>query len=113
MTDRDRQSLLDILQCANLIEQYLQGKTPNDLETDQILQDAIVRRLEIVGEAARRLSDNAREEMDRINWSEIIGMRNIIAHQYDRLDLDFVWQAATHSLPQLIVEITPYLNSNQ
>jgi uncharacterized protein with HEPN domain len=110
MTDRDRQSLLDIVHCAELIHQYLSGKTPSDLETDQILQDAIVRRLEIVGEASRRLSDEARDRLGHIDWSPVIGMRNIIAHQYDRLDLDFVWQAATRDLPRLIEQITPYLD---
>jgi uncharacterized protein with HEPN domain len=53
MTDRDQQSLLDIIHCADLVRQYLDGKTFSDLEDSTILQDAIVRRLEIVGEASR------------------------------------------------------------
>lgn len=109
MTDRDRQSLLDMVQSSQLIDCYLTGKTQANLEADQILQDAVIRRLEIVGEAARRLSEDALNELNHINWSQIIGMRNIIAHQYDRLDLDFVWSAATEALPQLIQQITPYL----
>ncbi len=53
MTDRDRQSLLDIAYCADRVQQYLSGKTRSELEQDRMLQDAIVRRLEIVGSARR------------------------------------------------------------
>jgi uncharacterized protein with HEPN domain len=110
MTDRDRQSLLDIIHCADLVRQYLDGKTFSDLEDSTILQDAIVRRLEIVGEASRRLSDEARCEMNHINWSRVIGMRNIMIHQYEQIDLETVWDTATQTLPRLIEQITPYLD---
>lgn len=109
MTDRDRQSLLDIAYCADLVQQYLSGKTRSELEQDKMLQDAIVRRLEIVGEAARRLSDDARDELSHIRWSQIIGMRNIMIHEYDRVDLDFLWQVATNDLPQLARQLAPHL----
>ncbi|MDY6937714.1 MAG: HepT-like ribonuclease domain-containing protein [Cyanobacteriota bacterium] len=59
MNDRDRQTLLDIINSANLSARYLSGKTQTDFEDDRMLQDAIVRRLEIIGEAATRLSDVA------------------------------------------------------
>ena len=109
MTDRDRQSLLDIAYCADLVQQYLSGKTRPELEQDRMLQDAIVRRLEVVGEAARRLSDEARNELSHIPWSQIIGMQDIILHQGDRIDLDFLWQVATNDLPQLTRQLAPHL----
>lgn len=109
MTDRDRQSLLDIVYCADLVQQYLSGKTRPELEQDRMLQDAIVRRLEIVGEAARRLSDDARNELSHIRWSQIMGMQDIIIHQGDRIDLDFLWQVATNDLPQLAHQLAPHL----
>ena len=109
MTDRDRQSLLDIAYCADLVQQYLSGKTWPELEQDRMLQDAIVRRLEIVGEAARRLSDDARDELSHIRWSQIIGIQDIILHQGDRVDLDFLWQVATNDLPQLTRQLAPHL----
>lgn len=109
MTDRDRQSLLDIAYCADQVQQYLSDKTQAELEQDTMLQDAIVRRLEIVGEAARRLSDDARNELSHLRWSQIIGMQDIIIHQCDRINLDFLWQVATNDLPQLARQLAPHL----
>jgi len=110
MTNRDRQSLLDILQCAELVAQYLAGKTEAMFLEDVLLQDAIVRRLEIVGEAARRLSPEARSELSQIDWSGAIGMRNIMIHQYDNLELDTVWDTATLALPELARKIQSILS---
>lgn len=65
MTDRGS-SLIDLVYCAELVQQYLNGKTQADLDGDLTLQDAIVRRVAIVAEAARRLSDDARHELNHI-----------------------------------------------
>lgn len=99
MTDRDRQSLLDIINSATLVATYLDGKTQSDFNRDRMLQDAIVRRIEIVGEAATRVSPAARDEIEAVPWTQIIGMRNIAIHQYDRVDLQLVWQTVTVALP--------------
>ena len=74
-----------------------------------MLQDAIVRRLEIVGEAATRLSDEARQTLSHLPWRQIVGMRNIMIHQYDRVDLKLVWDTATQVLPQLARDLASYL----
>ncbi|MDY6782484.1 MAG: HepT-like ribonuclease domain-containing protein [Cyanobacteriota bacterium] len=92
-----------------MTDQYLNSKTQADFERDRLLQDAIVRRLEIVGEAATRLSDEARQTLEHIPWRQIIGMRNIMIHQYDRVDLQLVRDTATQVLPQLDRDLTPYL----
>lgn len=109
MTDRDYQSLLDIIQSIDLATDYLHNKTQADFQGDRILQDAIVRRIEIVGEAATRLSEQARNEMANIQWRQVIGMRNILIHQYDHVDLPLVWETATQALPQLKQTLQPYL----
>ena len=109
MTDRDRQSLRDIINSANLAADYLNGKTQADFERDRMLQDAIVRRIEIVGEAATRLSQEAREAMATVPWQQIVGMRNIMIHQYDRVDIQLVWDTATVALPQLVRSLQPYV----
>lgn len=112
MTDRDRQSLLDIITSAQLATEYLHATDRDAFMCDRALQDAIVRRLEIVGEAARRLSNQACEELDSIRWTQIIGMRNIMIHQYDRVDLRFVWETATQFLPKRAQTLQIYLSKN-
>ncbi len=74
-----------------------------------MIQDAIVRRIEIIGEAATRLSQEARDEIDTVPWKQVIGMRNIMIHQYDRVDLQLVWDTATIALPQLARSLQPYV----
>ncbi|MGD1901208.1 MAG: DUF86 domain-containing protein [Geitlerinemataceae cyanobacterium] len=111
MNDRDRQSLLDIINSANLATDYLAGTTRDEFLTDRILQDAIVRRIEVAGEAARRLSDAARNELDDINWPKVVGMRNIMIHQYDRVNFRLVWETATEMLPELARKLETYLEA--
>ena len=66
-----------------------------------MMQDAVVRQLEIIGEASRQLSDDFREQHDDVPWRAIIGMRNRIAHDYLNIDLDVVWDVVQHDLPDL------------
>lgn len=109
ITDRDRQSLIDIINSITLAGEYLQHKSQADFEQDPILQDAIIRRIEIVGEAAARLSETARNEIQAVSWKQIIGMRNIMIHQYDRIDLQLVWDTVTQAFPRLAQSLQPYL----
>lgn len=103
--ERDLQSLLDILQSAQIATNYLAERSRNDLETDLQLQDAIVRRLLIIGEASRRVSETTRQTLTTIPWAAINGMRNRLVHEYDEVDLDVVWSTVINSLPALIKEL--------
>jgi uncharacterized protein with HEPN domain len=109
LTDRDRQSLVDIINSITLAGEYLQNKSQIDFEQDPILQDAIIRRIEIVGEAAARLSETARNDIPTVSWKQIIGMRNIMIHQYDRVDLKLVWDTVNQAFPILAQSLQPYL----
>lgn len=71
------------------------------------LQDAVIRRLEIIGEAARRVSDAKRQEWSHLPWQQMIGMRNIVIHKYDDVDLIAVWDTVMNDLPDLIHKIEP------
>ena len=64
-------------------------------------QDAVIRQLEIVGEASRQLSAEFRRRHDQVPWDEIVGMRNRIAHEYFDIDLDVIWEIVTHDIPTL------------
>ena len=78
------------------------GKTREDLDTDRKLNLALVRLLEIVGEAASRTPPEERAQHPQIPWSQIVGLRNRLIHGYDSVDLDILWQILTVDLPALI-----------
>lgn len=103
--ERDLQSLLDILQSAQIATNYLAGRSRDELETDLQLQDAIIRRLLIIGEASRRVSETTRQTLSTVPWTAINGMRNRLVHEYEEVDLDIVWSTVINSLPALIEEL--------
>ena len=74
-------------------------------------QDAVIRRLEIIGEAARRLSDNSQKEYPDLPLSDMIGMRNIMIHEYDGVDLYLVWETVHADLPQIIDTVDSILQT--
>lgn len=115
--NRDKQFLLDILLSAKIAVNYLQGKSIEDFENNLQLQDAVVRRLLIVGEAANRISTTTQQDLTKIPWRQIIGMRNRLVHEYDDLDLDTVWETVKTSLPVLVNElekiVSPYTDSDE
>ncbi len=80
----------------------VRGKTRADLDTDRKLNLALVRLLEIIGEAAGRISKEDRDRHSNIPWAEIVGLRNRLIHGYDEVDFDILWQIVTTDLPPLI-----------
>jgi uncharacterized protein with HEPN domain len=97
-------SLADIIENADRIEQYLVGTDRAALAANGLLRDAIERCLERVCEAAHRLGDRAAELMPNQPWGDIRGMGNRLRHAYDRISLDVIWNAARHDLPGLAAE---------
>lgn len=89
---RDSASLLDIVRAGQLILQFAQGVSREQLESDVMRQSAILYQITIMGEATKRLSREFRSQHTEVPWDDIAGMRDIIAHQYDRLDMNIVWQ---------------------
>ncbi|MGB8684619.1 MAG: HepT-like ribonuclease domain-containing protein [Candidatus Binatus sp.] len=81
------------------------GKSRDDLDDDRKLNLALVRLLEIVGEAASRMPANERTQYPQIPWGEIVGLRNRLIHGYDSVDFDILWQIVRHDLPALIVAL--------
>ena len=103
--NRDKQFLLDMLLSAKIAISYIQEKSINDLENNLQLQDAIIRRLLIIGEASNRISDTTQQTLPTIPWQLIKGMRNRLVHEYDDIDLNTVWETVQTSLPILIIEL--------
>ena len=80
-------------------------KTRDDLYTDRMLNLALVRLLEIVGEAASRTPLDERTQDANIPWSQIVGLRNRLIHGYDSVDFDILWQIVNHDLPSLVAAL--------
>lgn len=78
------------------------GRSRTDLDADRVLNLALVRLIEIVGEAANRVSKQGQARQAEIPWREIIGMRNRIIHGYDEVDFDILWAVIHDDLPPLI-----------
>jgi uncharacterized protein with HEPN domain len=81
----------------------VQGKNRADLNEDRLLNLALVRLLEIIGEAANRVPKEDQLKHSQIPWSQIVSLRNRLIHGYDSVDFDILWQIVTHDLPPLIL----------
>lgn len=97
----DRLYLYDILECCDRVAEYIVGVSEADYHANTMLQDALVRNIEVVGEAVKNLSPELKEANPDVAWSQIARMRDKIAHHYFRINLDVVWQTATDDLPKL------------
>lgn len=93
--------LYDILEAARLIAAYVQGTTSVDFCADSQKQDAVVRRIEIIGEAAAHLTEETRAALPELPFRKMRGMRNLVAHDYANVDLKIVWEVATEHVPEI------------
>jgi uncharacterized protein with HEPN domain len=99
--------LRDILDAAILAEDFAAGLDEQRFWQSALHQAAIVRQLEIIGEAARRVSPTRRDQLSDIPWTAIVGMRHRIVHDYRNVDLDQVWQTVQQDIPPLIAALEP------
>lgn len=102
---RDPEALIDILEAIKLILQYAEGQDFDALAANIEKQDAILRRITIIGEATKRLSRDFRDQHPDIPWKEMAGMRDVITHDYDEVDLEEVWIVIRQDLPQLLPKL--------
>lgn len=93
----DRERLLDILEAIERIETH-RGNIRLDFDSDELLQIWIVHHLQIIGEAASRISEQIRTQNPEVPWGQMIGMRHILVHGYFDIDLEIVWNAAQVNL---------------
>ena len=106
---RDKAYLADILESARVIQQHLSGMTREQFLADVRTQDAVIRRFEIIGEAARHLSPAPLKALPDIPSNLVVGMRNLLIHDYDDVDPRRVWTDSQNDLPQLIARLEAYL----
>ncbi|WP_250124971.1 HepT-like ribonuclease domain-containing protein [Chroococcidiopsis sp. CCMEE 29] len=81
------------------------GRRRDELNTNRMLTLALVKDIEIVGEAASRISAEYRAKYPQLSWTQIIGIRNRLTHAYFEVNLDIVWQVVTNDLPTLVIEL--------
>jgi uncharacterized protein with HEPN domain len=107
----DRERLQDILESVELIEKYA-AKGRAAFEQDELIQTWFLQHLQIIGEASRALSANIRESHSEVPWAKIIGMRNILVHNYFEIDLPVVWNAVEYELPDLKKQVRAILKES-
>jgi uncharacterized protein with HEPN domain len=93
--------LQHILDAIATIESYLQGVTEEIFSQQSLIQDGVIRQLEIIGEAVKRVSDSSRSQQPQISWQDIAGMRDKLIHDYFGVDIEKVWLTAKSDLPML------------
>ena len=102
MSKRDARLLLqDMLESLEKIERYTAGLTFERFAQDDRTVDAVVRNLEVIGEAARQIPSEVRERYPEVPWRRVIGLRNVVVHEYFVVDVEIVWTVVRQSLPEL------------
>ncbi|MDL1862219.1 DUF86 domain-containing protein [Betaproteobacteria bacterium PRO7] len=105
MKPEDRVRLEHMIEAARSALRFMAGRTRTDLDTDLMLLFAVVRAVEIVGEAASRVSAAGRAAMPDVPWPAVIGMRNRLIHAYFDIDKEVVWKTVTEELPPLLTAL--------
>ncbi len=110
MSKRDPEiALRQILEHAREAVEICQGKQRSDLDSDRLLNLALTRLIEIVGEAANRVPDDVQANYPELPWLQMIGVRNRLIHGYDSVDFDILWAIVHHDLPSVIRQIETIL----
>ena len=91
----------DMLEAAHKIERYTDGMSHEEFVSDEKTVDAVLRNLEILGEASKLIAEDVREHAPEIPWSDMAGMRDKLIHGYATIDLDIVWRTVTEEVPHL------------
>jgi uncharacterized protein with HEPN domain len=100
----DRERLFDILEAVERVEaQAARGRAA--FAADELAQTAVIRWVEIIGEAARGLSEGLRQAHPEVPWRQMVAMRNVLIHGYFDIDVDLVWSVAENDLPKLRAQV--------
>ena len=105
MSPDDVIRLRHMAEAAEAALRFCRGRSRADVESDDMLRFALTRAVEIIGEAANKVSAEARAQMSGIAWPAIVGMRNRLVHAYFDIDLDILWVTVCHDLPALVTQL--------
>jgi len=108
---KDNKAYIDLsISACKKISEYLTGITETTFLEQSMVQSAVIMQLHVIGEMAKKLDEETRETIDA-PWSMIIGLRNIISHEYFMLELDGIWKIATSEVPLLEQQLHEYLQT--
>ena len=93
--------LQDIAEAIDRIQLYLEGVARDEFETNQMRLDAVIRNLQIIGEAVKKIPDSIQKKYPNIPWREIAGLRNRVTHAYFNVDINIIWDVVQSELPIL------------
>lgn len=102
MPRRDDALLLDMLLACRKIQKFTDGRSQADFEADEMLQSAVIREFQVLGEAARMVSDEAKARHEAVPWAVIRAMRNRLIHEYFEIRLDVLWDTVQDNIPHLL-----------
>jgi uncharacterized protein with HEPN domain len=107
MPDEDRVRILHMIEAAETVARFVAGRSRSDLDRDQMLLFAVVRAIEVLGEAASKISPETRAAIPSVPWGAMVAMRNRLIHGYFDMDATVVWRTATEEVPELIPLLRP------
>lgn len=105
--------LRHMLDAASEAIAFTRGKSRKDLDTNRMLALSLVKEIEILGEAASRVTIEGKTQTPNLPWQDIIAMRNRLIHAYFDIDLDIVWDTVTNELPALVLELNKILSPEE
>ncbi len=103
--------LEDMLEAIRKVKSYTRAKSFEDFQSDEIVVDAVVRNLEVLGEAAKQLPDDLKSSQPDVEWRKIVGLRDVLIHQYFGVHLGIVWEVVQGKIPPLEAAIRQILRS--
>lgn len=110
MNKHDSVYLQHIIDAIKRIEEYTSDVDNRDFTSNHLVQDGVIRQIEIIGEAAKRVSKKLKDNNKHIPWKDIVGMRNKLIHDYFGVDADAVWDTVERDIPYLKTEIQKIIN---
>ena len=105
--------LVDIIEAMDKIARYTANLSLKEFSNNELVVDAVVRNFEIIGEAAKNIPEDIRKKYPQVPWKEMVGMRNIVIHEYFEVDFDTLWKTASESIPRIKPFIETILKNSE